>query len=264
MLKKVAFVLALTVLVSFALAAESGPSNTVGFTKVACPAGAYTPFGLAFEFWDVVSGVPTYGTSSGLPSDVIGDQMTVGTYTTADRLYRQGGAWCFRGNAAHPYWLGGLESAPGMETGYAYKVYNRQAGAQDLVLAGEVDTSTYAAPTVVASGDTPLSFRDARVRPVANINLITSGFKGGGYLDSDRFYEQGGSWCWYNTGTSSWVGALTQVTPAKAYRIREKHATSWTYNYGPGTVAPPPERPGGRDAGMDRLNRPVRPSRSVR
>jgi hypothetical protein len=260
MLKKVAFVLALMVFVSFALALESGPSNTVGFTKVTCPVG-YTPFGLAFKFWNVVTGVPQYGTVSTKPSSIVGQQLTPGTYNTGDRIYRQGGDWCFR-QAASPYWSGALETNGTMVEGRAYFVRNRQAASQNMVLAGQVDTSAFGPIAIAANIYTPLSFRDARIRPVSQINLITSGFQGGTYNTSDRLYEQGGSWCWYNTGTSTWTG-MANVTPAKAYFVRERHGATWNYNYGPGAVSRPPDRPG--DDSIDKISRPPnRPSGAAR
>jgi hypothetical protein len=257
MLKKVAFVLALTLLVSVALALESGPSNTVGFVKVTCPASLKTPFGLPFTFWDVVSGVPQYGVPSGKPSDVIGAQLTGGTLLTGDQCIQQGGAGWLAYRAAAGGWIGTLEDNSGLMPGWAYWIWNKHTGSQNMVLAGQVDTSTFSR-VIPASVKTALSFRDARIRPMGQLNLITSGFTGGTLLTSDQVIEQGGAGrlAYY---TTSWQGTLTQVEPAIAYWIWNKHANQWTYNYGPGAVSRPPNRPG---ENPDRTNviRPSTPS----
>jgi len=262
MLKKVAFVLALMLCVSLALALESGPSNTVGFTKTSCPANAYTPFGLAFTFWNVVGGVPQYGTVSNQPSSVVGQQLTPGAIGTGDRIWRQGGSWAYR-QVASPYWNGTLQSNSEMVIGRAYWVWNRHAtpASQDIVLAGQVDTANFGPIAIAANSYTPLSFRDARVRDRSKLNLITSGFTGGGIGTSDRLWEQGGSWCYY-TG-AAWAGTLVNATPAKAYWIWNRHTTGWNYNYvSGGAVSRPPDRPG--DNSIDRISRPNRPSGAAR
>ena len=108
MLKKVAFVLALTVFVSFALALESAPSNTVGFTKTNCAGGGvYTSFGLAFTFWDVVGGVPSYNVQSTNPSDILGTQLTCDYPWLADQVVRQdNGLYAFRNSFLGCAWDG--------------------------------------------------------------------------------------------------------------------------------------------------------------
>ena len=267
MLKKVAFVLALMVFVSFALALESGPSNTVGFVKIACPKSVSatttkTAFGLPFTFWSVVSGVPQYGTASLKPSSVVGAQLTGGTSSTGDQVIRQGGSYAYRTTTA-ALWAGGLESTPGMAAGRFFWAWNRHTVDQTMVLAGQVDTSTFGPITITAMIKNPLSFRDARLVNRANLNLRTSGFTGGTSSTSDQLIQHGGSYCYYNTGTSLWVGGLVTVTPGKAYWLWNKHGTTWNYNYGPGAVSRPPDRPGD-DNSIDRISRPNRPSGAAR
>ncbi|MBU1708125.1 hypothetical protein KKG05_09805 [bacterium] len=275
MLKKVAFVLALTVLVSFALALESGPSNTVGFTKTNCAAsGAYTSFGLPFTFWDVVGGVPTHGTQSTNPSDILGSQLTCDFPWVADQVVRQdNGLYAFRNSFLGCAWDGDLENtalpADRMDVGRAYWILNNTVSALDVVLAGEVDTSAYG-PIACAGGGvyTPLSFRDARVRPINSINLQTSGgFVGDFPWQADQLVEQAtGNYAFVNSFLgNTWdyqPPTYTAVTPSYAYWVLNNH-TAFNYNYGPGAVAPPPERPGNDDGKIDRITRPTRRSRSM-
>jgi hypothetical protein len=136
-----------------------------------------------------------------------------------------------------------------------------------MVLAGQVDTLTFGPIWIAPSTYTALSFRDARVRPITNLNLRTSGFTGGTGGNSDRLIELGtGSYAYYATGTSSWVynpTTFTTVSPGMGYRIWNRHVTGWNYNYGPGTVSRPPNRPG--DDSIDKISRPPhRPSGAVR
>src|SRR5512140_2823341 len=94
MMKKVMLVLVALLMVStFAFALESGPSNKVGYVKIATAGGAtptFTQFGLPFKFWNVPSGnVPQYGTESRKPSSICGTQPNCGAIGTADRIMRQ-------------------------------------------------------------------------------------------------------------------------------------------------------------------------------
>lgn len=275
MLKKVAFVLALTVFVSFALALESGPSNTVGFNKVNCTGNAsYTSFGLAFTYWDVVGGVPTYGVQSTNPSDILGGQLTCDYPWTADQVVRQdGGAYAYRDVFAGCAWAGPLETAAlpadRMDVGRAFWILNNQVDAYDVVFAGEVDTSTYGPIVIAANAYTPLSFRDARVRPIANINLSTSGMTCDYPWVADQLVEQATGYYAYmdvfaGCGWSYNPPAYTDVSPGYAYWILNNTVNPFNYNYGPGAVAPPPERPDDNDGKINRITRPTRRSRSLR
>jgi hypothetical protein len=268
MLKKVAFVLALTVCVSLALALESGPSNTVGFVKITCTQNFQNAFGEPFTTWDVISGVPQYGVFSGKPSDVIGAQLTGGSAFTGDRCIEQTGAgqYAYRTTTA-ALWAGSLENAGGMLPGIAFWLHNKQAFDQDMVLAGEVDTSGFGPIAINPNFQNAITWRDARNVDRSRLNLLTSGFTGGSAFTSDRLIEQTGAgrYCYYNTATPAWAGSLPGSEPGVAYWIHEKNGNSWNYNYVSGGAMPPaPDRPGGNEGTIDRINRPTSPTRSVR
>lgn len=170
---------------------EGCPSNTVGFVKIDCPANSHEPFGLPFTFWDVVDSIPSYGVVSTRPSDIIYNQLTGGTAATGDRCYQQGGPWAYRVTTP-ALWMGILEGS-GMETGRAYWIHNRHGFDQKMYLAGEVDEDggrsrdpIYISPNAY----TPLSFPEARLRPVDDLNLLTSGFTGGNTGTSDRLIDR--------------------------------------------------------------------------
>jgi len=249
---------------------ESGPSNTVGFTKKACPGGnTYTDFGLPFEFWDVVSGVPSYGVSSTCPSDLLGSQLTGGLPFLADEVIRQDNGWsAYRGLTGT--WAGTLEDNCGMDAGYGYWLHNRQASVLNLVLAGQVDTTDFG-PIAVSAGEyfTPVSVRDARVVPVGNINLVGSGFTGAAlpFLSDEVIEQSSGAAAWYSTTLGVWqTGGLAVVTPMETYWIHTRAGhPAFNWSYGPGAVAPPPERPGHDNNSINRTpTRPTRRARSVR
>lgn len=273
MLKKVAFVLALTVLVSFALALESGPSNTVGFNKVTLPdvtdplTEGWVPFGLAFTFWDVVGGVPAYGTVSTKPSDVIGAQTTSGFPGAATELIcKNTGEAAFRNFAGT--WFGSLEDNSNMLPGYGFYFHNFGTP-YDVVFAGEVDTAAYGLAIGAGDSYTAFSVRDARVRGLGQINLVTSGFTGGMFVfQSDELIEKNtGTTAWYNSTAGAWQGTIAgnQTTPGYYYWVHTiaGHA-GYAYTYGPGAIAPPPERPGNDDNSINRITRPTRRARSLR
>lgn len=256
-------VVALTMIyVSTALATEPGWSNSAGVVRITCAADAYTPFGLPFTFWNAPLGEPVYGVASNRPSDVIGEQLTGGTYGTADRVIRQGGSWAYR-TTTSALWAGGLETDSGMIPGGAFWIWNRHAFNQEMLLAGEVDSSAFGPIVIAANSYTPLSFRDARLVNRANLNLLTCGFTGGTYATSDRLIEQGGSWCYFRTSNNTWQG-LAYVTPGKAYWIWNRHDIAWDYYYGSGAMAPPPGRPSRDEKIIDHDSQPNRPGRSVR
>ena len=222
------------------------PSNRVGFVKISCPALTVVPFGLPFTFWDVVGCVPAHPFSSTFPSDVIGEQLTIGLPATAD-VVRSQTTWdiAFRNLAG--VWFGPLETSGGMTPGHAFWIYNNQVATnQEMVLAGEVDVTTpYPSPiTIDPNTFTPLSFRMPQLQPVSCINLLTCGFRGGLPFTSDRLIDQNsGAWTWFNTPSSTWVGSLTHVIPGHAYWIEERNGFTWSYTYGFSPVPPPPDRP---------------------
>lgn len=233
-MKKVMFVVVLLLVASTCFAQlQSGPSNTVGYVKIVATASGYTPFGLPFKFWDVVSGTPQYGVISNQPSDIVGDQANCGSFLTADRILRQdNGQNAYRAATACA-WTGLLESGSGMTPGRAYWYQNRTASNRNLVLAGEVDNSgNYATVSVTNNAYVPYSWRDSRSVNRDDLNLVASGFMGGTFLTSDRIVSQTGGTNFYYTG-SAWSGTLVTVEPGAAYWIHNRnHANgAWNYNY---------------------------------
>ncbi|MBU1984013.1 hypothetical protein KJ815_06355, partial [bacterium] len=192
-MKKTIFVLICLLIATVCWALESAPSNEVGFYKINAVAGGYTAFGLPFVFWDVPTGnVPTYGTESRKPSDIVGSQANPGTFLSADRVIRQdNGNFAYRTPVTAPVWTGSLET-PGplgaMEPARAYWYLNKTASARPIILAGQVDTSAGAnlglpdpipTVTVTANGYTPISWRDSRVILRSKLGLVAQGFVGG-------------------------------------------------------------------------------------
>lgn len=245
MSKKLVFVMVCLLIASTAFAQlQSGPSNKVGYVKVAVSSGtqaapASTAFGLPFQFWAVnVSNVPVYGSESIKPSDVLGDQLNHGTISSADRIQKQGSP-DFGYISTASVWSGALQTGNGgngtMEPGKAYWYINKSGAARTLVLAGEVNNSgTYDtlfvnAPSVPGLANTALSWRDARIVANNNLNLVAQGFTGGTISSSDRVQEQGGTNFFYYNG-SAFAGGLAAVTPGKAYWIINKHVNH-TFNY---------------------------------
>ncbi|MCD4818020.1 MAG: hypothetical protein K8S23_04970 [Candidatus Cloacimonetes bacterium] len=78
-MKRTIITVLLVLSLTFLIALESDPSETVGFVKITAGMG-YTPFALPFTFYDATH------TETHLVSDIIGDQVTGGTPTTSDRI----------------------------------------------------------------------------------------------------------------------------------------------------------------------------------
>ncbi|HEY3295005.1 MAG TPA: hypothetical protein VGL38_06185 [bacterium] len=233
--------------------ATSAWSDTVGYVALTCTGGAQTVttcFGLPFDFWQTVNGVPQWGTVSYAPSDIIRDQSACGTPSTADRISAQsGGAGGWRNSASSCSWTGPLETDPGMRPGYAYYYANRSGADRVIVLAGKVNNSGYYATRNILAppeqgGETwiPVSWRDSQDRAINLLNLATDGFTGAtAFLQSDRVVAQsGGNIAWRylpctpsrNTAECGWAGSLEHITPGAAYWITNKHVGhTWTYTY---------------------------------
>lgn len=246
---------------------QSGPSNKVGYVKIittGTPGGTgYTAFGLPFEFWDVVDGIPQYGVTSNCPSDIVGDQASGGDPTAGDKVSQQGtGAFAVYTSTPPdflpPYnWVGALEAGASMVPGRAYYFQNKSGANMDLVLAGEVNNSggygvaTIPAPPVGGTAYYAYSWRDSRNVPRENLDLENQGFQGGDPTGSDKLSEQGtGAFCVYTSTPPdwlppyNWVGGLTVITPGRAYYIQNKYhgdADTWTYDY-PGDGSAPASR----------------------
>jgi len=252
MMRTLTLVLLSLLLVTAAFALESGPSNKVGYVKIYCigfedspgvPAEAYTPFGLPFIFWDVPgSNVPTYGSESRCPSDIIGSQAGAGYSFTADLVLRQGGDYAYRDTTLGNAWTGYLEDNCSMDPAGAYYFDNHSGFDKTLVLAGDAEFTATGipetfilaklGPNIEDQTFTPYSWRDPREMPMSQLGLITAGFQGGASQnESDQIWMQGGDLAWYNTTTSTWEGFLTSVTPGSAYWISSMHEDLVNFGY---------------------------------
>lgn len=238
-MKKVMFVVLSLLVASAVFATESGPSNKVGYTKINALGGAgtvSTPFGIAFQTWDVPAGnIPSYGVNSTCPSDIFGDQPNCGALLTADRILRQdNGQFAFRNSAAACAWANALETNCGAVPGRAYWYQNKTGADRPLVVAGEVNNSgNYATITMTELAYTAYAWRDSRDLNVDDLNLVASGFTGGALLASDRLIEQAGGTFVTRTALGAWSPATYTVNPGKAYWIlnRDHANNNWDYNY---------------------------------
>lgn len=236
-MKKVMFVVLSLLIVSAAFATESGPSNKVGYTKINALGGAgtvSTPFGIAFQTWDVpVGNVPSYGVNSTCPSDIFGDQANCGSLVTADRVLRQdNGQFAYRGTPSCA-WTNQLETNCGAVPGRAFWYQNKTGADRPLVVAGEVNNSgNYATITMGEGAFTAYAWRDSRDLDRDDLNLLAAGFTGGTLVTSDRVIDQI-SGEFFVRLAASWSGALNPVRPGRAYWIQNKdHANNdWPYNY---------------------------------
>ncbi|HEY3293920.1 MAG TPA: hypothetical protein VGL38_00625 [bacterium] len=227
---------------------DSPPSNEVGYVKIRCNGGTsavYTAFGLPFKFWTVQpANSPVYGTESRKPSSIIGTQTTCGDVNPSDRIVRQDvGRFAYRNVAFDCGWAGQLEANPAdVEPGRAYWYRNNSGANRTLILVGEADTTAVGVPTVMITGPstqllipTPYSWRYPRAIPIDRLQLLEQGFTGGDSKTSDKVLSQiGGLAAVYHTGTNSWRGSLTAVSPGNAYWIQNKHPRhNWTYTFHP-------------------------------
>jgi len=247
MMKKVIIVLVCLLLVSACFALESGPSNKVGYVKKTCGIG-YTPFGVPFTFWNVVTGVPVYGDTTVNVYMIVGTQTNCGSVATADKIIKQNNGATF-GRYPSPSCppAGTLYSNPangGMSPGAAYFYQNKSGAVRYLVLAGEADTTAASVPAVsitapiapATAANTPYSWKEPRDVVRSKLNLLADGFTGGnpGITLSDRVLSQNASTFFYyaTTATPAWGGTLAGVTAGDAYFIINKHVGhTWSYQY---------------------------------
>lgn len=221
-------------------------SNVAGYTLYPCGGGAggvYTPFGIKFITWDIpLTGIPTYGVVSNRPSDIVVDQANCGTIVTADRVVNQcTGTFAYRNSAAACTWTGTLETSNGMFYECCYWYLNRTGVARDLVIFGEADITTLAAAVPIPGlSYKPYNWREPRIRPRNNLQLINDGFVGGTVTTSDRVIEQcSGTFFWFRVVDNSWQGALTVIDPCQCcHWIQNRHAATWTYSYDPTSNLP--------------------------
>lgn len=219
----VLFLLMLSVPV-FAL--ESEPSETVGYVRVDANIG-YTYFSLPFEFYDdSTTPVETLDLDY-----IVGDQLTGGNFLTGDRVIEIGSGLYAYLNDGTGLWTGGLTDFTDNKA-YQFKIHSSH-DSSDVYLAGKVVQETQTVGTC-GVGYTFLSIREAGEVSVSELDLLTSGFTGGNFLNSDRLIEvDTGSYAYYNTGTSSWAGSLTNIYPGKVYQIKVQsgHAGfDWIYD----------------------------------
>ena len=225
-MKKLIAIIAILALATSAFATESDPSETVGFVKLQCNAGDYTPFALPFTFY-VAHPTPTMALD-----DIIGAQFTGGVApflsdqikdinTGASGWYNTGtGSWTLANfTANHGNYANVLSTHP----------------AVDMYLAGQVDQSVIVFGTMAAGNYNAVGIREAGEVSVADLDLVSSGFTGGAApFQSDQIKDMNtGNSAWYNTGTSTWVGGLTNIIPGHVYYIYVLSGHTpfdWTYN----------------------------------
>ncbi|MCC6476841.1 hypothetical protein IT157_07260 [bacterium] len=226
---------------------ESVLSNTAGYIEVEALGGVgevFTPFGVPFVTWDILTGAPQYGSASSRPSDVIREQSEFGLINTADRVINMTNfhtAWRNSSNV----WAGTLETTPGMDRGKGFYYSNRVSRpTRSIIICGEVDHSgagfSYSLlipdPTPGPYVVRPFSWPEARVLPVSQLELLTDGFLGGANAsDSDLLVCMGpvdnGKFAWYDN-VNGWTGTLTHVTPGQVYYIVNQHpGHSWNFTY---------------------------------
>ena len=223
-MKKLIAIIAILALATTAFATESDPSETVGFVKIDADVG-YTPFGLPFTFYDATH-TPTMALD-----DIVGAQFTGGVApfmsdqiidinTGASGWYNTGtGTWTLVNfTANHGNYANVLSTHPNV----------------DMYLAGQVDQSTIIFGTM-AVGYNVVGIREAGEVILSDLDLVSSGFTGGAAsFMSDQIIDMNtGSSAWYSTGTSTWVGGLTNVIPGHVYYINvlSTHTPfDWTYN----------------------------------
>ena len=221
-MKKLVLLITILALVTAAFAAESDPSETVGFFKIDADVG-YTPFGLPFTFYDA-SHTPTMTLD-----DIIGDQFTGGAFIfLSDQIVDI--------NTGSYGWYNGSnwQNMPSFTANHAFYAYVLSGHSNvDMYLAGQVDQSSINFGTM-AVGYNPVGIREAGEVNVSDLDLVSSGFTGGNFIfQSDQIIDMNtGNYAWYNIGTSTWNGMST-ITPGHAYYVYVLSGHSsfdWTYN----------------------------------
>lgn len=199
-------------------------------------------FGVPFMYYELISGVPHAGYPSKKPSDIIHNQISPGNGVTADRVAGiKSGAYAYRSSLDDNNWTGALEtSGAGLLTPpEAFTFVNKSGNPTVVILGGVEDNGGGQSRFIVAPvapfeyAETSITWREARVRLIEDLELLDDGFTGGTGLTSDRVVDRvGGAYAYYRTDISSWGGALTRITPGIAYNIINKHeGNSWTYTY---------------------------------
>lgn len=228
MFRKITVLLALLLILSLtSWAAESEPSNTVGFLSFNCAQANWTPFAFPFTYYDA-----THTVTYSLNSIIVGN-FTGGLVFNADWIYDQNsGSYAYKTTTGS--WSGSLVN---ITPGHAY--WARIQGANPAVMAisaGEVDMTAVNLGTMAANAWTPVGVRDPGTVSLANSSLISSGFTGGAAVFlSDWIYDQNdGTYAWYSTTLNAWQGSLTQLVPGHAYWVKVASGhNAFTWNYTP-------------------------------
>ena len=165
--------------------------------------------------------------------DIIGAQFTGGAFGfQSDQLKDMitgNSGWY---NTTTSSWTGSLTSFAANHANYAYVLAGHPD--VDMYLAGQVDQSSIIFGTM-GVGYNPVGIREAGEISVSDLDLVSSGFTGGPFgFQSDQIKDMiTGNSAWYNTGTSTWSGSLTNITPGHTYYIyvlSGHDPFDWTYN----------------------------------
>ena len=231
----------------------------------------YHPLGLPFKVWPRDVSCPCrrcYGGETGpeslKPSAIIDDQINPGLGINADQIMRQDNCESAYISSSSGQWVGDLETGESMIPGAAYWLVNRSGNSYMVILTGQVDNVGFydtkfmddPPPTPpYQQYATPISFREARRRPLDDLGLIDgcTSFLGGNYVTSDKLLDQiNGDQPNYIctnpddcTGDCDWdyggEGTPFQtITPGRAYWVLNRHpGHEWNYDYpGQTTVYP--------------------------
>ena len=216
------------------MAAESEPSNTVGFISFESGAGAWVPFAFPFSYYTTGH---VYTTTLG---ECLGGNWFQGTPSTGDRIWDQNDleyVFNMGGN-----WTGAFTD---ITPGHAYWAYVISGNPTVTgVTAGEVDMNPLVIGTMASGAYTPVGLREPGTVLLANSNLIESGFTGGDPGSSDRIWDQNNlEFSFYMSPPGNWVGAVTALEGGHALWVQVMPSNpSFDWTYIPlGNVGPSPE-----------------------
>ena len=219
-MKRLLILSMMLVLIGSMYALESGPSEVVGYMKVDTPVG-YSIFSNPFTYYDA-----THTATLDL-DDVIGGQLSGGTPANADRIIDANtGQYAFY-NAGTSLWAGTLVNFD-FTNAYYVKIYDT---VNSFYVAGTVDPEVMDFGTL-AVGYNVIGLKEAGSVILNDLDLVSSGFTGGNPATSDRIIDANtGQYAFYNSGTSTWAGTLTQTTIGHSYYILIKNAPfNWIYD----------------------------------
>jgi len=222
-MKRTIITVLLVLSVTFLIALESPPSETVGFFKLSVNSGSFIAISEPFMPLDLDSGgdmdlIEVLGTQWG-NFDKCYDMQTgsIGTFLTSSNT-----------------WVGALAMVP-YDLSHTYWIERNSGNPDfDFYLVGEVNpaTVTYA---IGADGYTAFGLNECSVIALADL-----GFPAGELQNLDKIYDmQNGEIATYLTSSSSWVGVLngTGITPTHTYWLETTSGTGFSWTYTP--AAPP-------------------------